>query len=47
MRDFNGIIVLLSIICTRNFTRVRKKVNYPGLLSYFQVVISDDIFLRQ
>ena len=24
MRDFNGVIVFLSIICPRNFTRVRK-----------------------
>ena len=25
MRDFNGVIVILSIICPRTFTRVRKK----------------------
>ena len=47
MRDFNGVIVFLSIICPRNFTRVRKSVIYLGLLSSFLVVIFDDIFLRQ
>ena len=25
MRDFNGVIVFLSIICPRNFTRDRKR----------------------
>ena len=47
MRDFNGVIVFLSIICPRIFTHVRKNVIYPGLLSCFRVVISDDIFLKQ
>ena len=36
-----------SIICPRRFTRVRKSVIYLELLSYFLVVIFDDIFLRQ
>ena len=35
MRDFNGVIVFPSIICPRNFTRVRKNVIHPGLLSCF------------
>ena len=37
----------ISIMYPRNFTRVRKNVIYPGLLSYFRVIIFDDIFLRQ
>ena len=47
--DFFRVIVFLSIICPRIFTRVRKKKIYPGLLSCFRVVMifSDDIFLRQ
>ena len=47
MRDFNGVIVFLSIICPRNFTHIRKNVIYLWLLSCFCVVISDDILLRQ
>ena len=33
MRDFNEVVVFLSIICPGNFTSVRKNVIYPGLLS--------------
>ena len=47
MRDFNGVIVFVSIIFPRSVKHLRKKVIYPGLLSCFRVVISDDIFLRQ
>ena len=44
MRDFDEVIVFLSIICPSNFTRVRKKVIYTGLLSSFRLVLSDKIF---
>ena len=47
MRDFNGVTVFLSIFGPRSFPQVRKKAIYPGLLSYFRLVISDDIFLKQ
>ena len=47
MRDFNGVIVFLSIVCPRNFTRVRKNVIYLELSSCFLVIIIDDVFLRQ
>ena len=48
MRDFNGVIVILSIICSRTFTRVRKKCDLPeAAFMFFFVVIFDDIFLRQ
>ena len=40
-------VFVREIKCPKNFTRVRKNVIYPGLLSGFCVVISDDIFLRQ
>ena len=35
MRDFNGVIVFLSIICPRNFTRVRKKCDLSGAAFMF------------
>ena len=44
MRDFNGIIAFLSIICPRSLRHLRKNVIYPGLLSCFCGVISDMIF---
>ena len=46
MRVFNGVIVFPSIICPKNFIRVRKIVIYPGLLSCFPSVVFDDIYLR-
>ena len=46
-RALNGVIVFLSIIGPRNFTRVRKNVIYTGLMSCFRVVKSDDTFLTQ
>ena len=30
MRDFNGVIVFLSILCPKNFTRVKKKFDLSG-----------------
>ena len=47
MRDFIGIIVFLSIICPKNFTRVRKNMIYLELLSCFLIIIFDNIFLGQ
>ena len=35
MRDFDGVIVFLSIICPRNFTRVRKKCDLSGAAFMF------------
>ena len=35
MRDFNGVIVFLLIICPRNFTRVRKKCDLSGAVFMF------------
>ena len=46
MRDLNGVIVFLSIICPINFTRVRKNVIYPGLLFFkIQIVCFGFVFL--
>ena len=47
MRDFIGIIVFLSIICPRNFTRLRKNMIYLELLSCFLKIKFDNIFLGQ
>ena len=47
MGDFNGVIVFLSIICPRILHVLEKNVIYPGLLSCFRVVISDNFFPRQ
>ena len=30
MRDFNGLIVFLSTMCPKNFTRVKKKCDLSG-----------------
>ena len=30
MRDFNGVTVFFSIMCPRNFTRVKKKSDLSG-----------------
>ena len=35
MRDFNGVIVFLSIICPRNFTRVRKNCDLSAAAFMF------------
>ena len=35
MRDFDGVIVFLSIICPRNFTSVRKKCDLYGAAFMF------------
>ena len=40
IRDFNDVIVFFSIICQRNFTRVKKKIDL------FSSVKFDDIFLE-
>ena len=44
MRNFNGVVVFLSIICPRNFTGVRNNVIYPVLFSYFLLVVFDGFF---
>ena len=46
MRDFTGVIVFFSIMCLRNFTRVKKNVICLGLLPCFRSVIFDEIFLE-
>ena len=44
MRDFNGVIVFLSILCPKNLTRVKKKCDLSGaalrffVLKYFVIV---------
>ena len=44
MRDFNGVIVFLSILCPKNLTRVKKKLKRRGgglqifVLKYFMIV---------
>ena len=45
MRDFNGLIVFFSIMCTRNFTRVKKNVICLGLLSCFRSLLFDGTVL--
>ena len=35
MRDFNGAMVFLSILCPRNFTRVREKSDLSGAAFMF------------
>ena len=35
MRDFNGVIVFLSMIYPRNFTRVRKECDLSGAAFMF------------
>ena len=35
MRDFNGVIVFLSLICPRNFFRVRRKCDLSGAAFMF------------
>ena len=47
MRDFNGVIVSIFIICHGFLLVLEKSVIYPGLLSCFLVILFDDIFLRQ
>ena len=37
MRDFNGVIVISSIICPRSFTRVRKKCEISGAAFMFSL----------
>ena len=35
MRDFNGVIVFLSVICPRNVTHARKKCDLSGAAFMF------------
>ena len=35
MREFNGVVVFLSIMCPRKFTRVRKKCDLSGAAFMF------------
>ena len=37
MRDFNGVIVFPSIICPRNFKRVRSKCDLSGAAFMFSL----------
>ena len=46
MRDFNGVIVFLSILCPKNLTRVKKSVIYRGGPSDFCSEVFGDIFLK-
>ena len=46
MRDFNGVIVFLSILCPKNLTRVKKSVIYRGRPSDFRSEVFCDSVLK-
>ena len=46
MRDFNGVIVFLSILCPKNLTRVKKKCDYRGRPSEFRSEVFYDSALK-
>ena len=46
MRDFNGVIVFLSILCPRNLTRVKKKCDLSGRPSDFRSEVFCDSVLK-
>ena len=46
MRDFNGVIVFLFILCPKNLTRVIKSVIYPGQPSDFRSEVFYDSVLK-
>ena len=43
MRDFNGVIVFRSVLCSKNLTRVKKKGDLSGAVSDFRSEVFGDI----